>query len=221
MLPAGTFTLHLLNEHRSLFMRVLNDDKYNAILQSARKEFITKGFKDASMRSIAANAGVGLSNIYNYFLNKDDIFLAIVKPARDALYSFIHKNHNEESIDHNRSTTFGHKEEAVEYYIYLIDTYRDELRMLLFHSQGSSLGNFREAFTDYITETSFHYMDLERKHYPDTKEISPFFMHALASWMVSVMGEIVTHDLSKEKIREFFREYFRFEFAGWRELTET
>lgn len=202
-------------------MRILKDDKYNSILEAARNEFITKGFKDASMRSIAKNAGVGLSNIYNYFLNKDDIFLAIVKPARDAFYTFIHKNHTEESIDFNRSTTFGHQEETVEYYIYLIDTYREELRLLLFHPQGSSLGNFRDAFTDYITSVSFNYMELERKHYPDTHEISPFFIHALSSWMISVVGEIVSHNLSKEKIREFFNEYFRFEFAGWRELTGT
>jgi len=202
-------------------MRVLKDDKYNAILDAARNEFIRKGFKDASMRSIANNAGVGLSNIYNYFLNKDEIFLSIVKPARDTLYRFINQNHSEESIDFNRTTTFGHQEETIEYYITLIDRYKEELRLLLFHSQGSSFGNFRESFTDYITDVSFNYMEMEKKHYPDTQDISPFFIHTLASWMVSVMGEIVTHDISKQKIREFFREYFRFEFAGWRELTGT
>lgn len=200
-------------------MKVLKDDKYNSILEAARKEFIAKGFKDASMRSIARDAGVGLSNIYNYFLNKDDIFLAIVKPAKDAIYTFINQNHSEESIDSNRASTFGHQEETIEFYIYLIDLYREELRLLLFHSHGSSLSNFREVFTDYITNVSFEYMELEKKHYPNTNEISPFFIHTLASWMVSVMGEIVTHDLNKHKIREFFREYFRFEFAGWKELT--
>ena len=59
-------------------MRVLKDDKYKSILRAARKEFILRGFKDASMRTIAKDANVGLSNIYNYFKNKDEIFLEIV-----------------------------------------------------------------------------------------------------------------------------------------------
>jgi len=202
-------------------MRILKDDKYKSILSAARSEFINKGFKDASMRTIARNANVGLSNIYNYFTNKDEIFLAIVKPAKDDIFAFINKNHTEESIDFNRSSTFGHQEETIEYYINLIDKYREELRLLLFQSQGSSLDNFRETFTEYITQVSCDYMELEKKHFPDNTDVSPFFLHTLASWMVSVMGEIVTHDLNKQKIREFFREYFRFEFAGWRELTGT
>jgi len=202
-------------------MRVLQDEKYNSILEAARKEFITKGFKDTSMRGIAKEAGVGLSNIYNYFLNKDDIFLAIVKPAKNAIYSFINQNHTEESIVFNRSSNFGHQEESIEYYIHLIETYKEELRLLLFYSQGSSLGNFRDAFTDYITDVSFNYMEFEKKHYPNSIEVSSFFIHTLASGMVSVMGEIVSHDLSKQEIREFFREYFKFEYAGWKELTGT
>jgi len=200
-------------------MRLLKDDKYDSILEAARKEFIRKGFKDASMRDIAKNAGVGLSNIYNYFRNKDEIYLAIVKPVKDELFTFISRQHTEEYIDFHRSTTFGHQEAVIESYIDLIDRYHEELRLLLYRSDGSSVSGFRDAFTDHITQVSYNYMALEKKHFPNTKDVSRFFIHALASWMVSVLGEIVTHDLSKEKIREFFLEYFRFEFAGWRELT--
>lgn len=202
-------------------MRVLKDNKYNSILHASRKEFIYKGFKDASMRTIAKEANVGLSNIYNYFKNKDEIFLAIVKPAKDDLFSFITKQHSEESLDFNRMTTFGHQEEAIEYYIRLIYKYKDELRLLLYHSQGSSIGNFRDIFTDHITHVSYTYMELEQKYYPNAHKVSRFFIHAMSSWMVSILGEIVTHDLNKQKIREFFREYFRFGFAGWCELTGT
>lgn len=200
-------------------MRVLKDDKYNAILKTARQEFIMRGFKDASMRSISKKAKVGLSNIYNYFKNKDEIFLAIVKPVKDDLFTFITEQHAEGSVDSNRMSTFGHQEEAIEYYINLVYKYKEELRLLLHHSQGSSMGNFRDAFTDYLTQVSYDYMELEKKHYPDVNAISHFFIHAMSSWMVNTLGEIVAHNLSKQKMREFFREYFRFEFAGWRELT--
>lgn len=202
-------------------MRVLKDDKYNSILLSARTEFIAKGYKDASMRDIARQADVGLSNIYNYFRNKDEIYLAIVSPVRDRIFTFITEQHTEESIDRNRMAPMGHNEEAIEEYIGMIDRYRDEFRLLLFHSQGSSMEDFRNELTDHITIISHQYMVFEKNHFPQAGTVSDFFIHVQASWMVSILGEIVTHDMSKQKIRAFFREYFRYGFAGWRELTGT
>ena len=199
-------------------MRVLKDDKYRSILRAARKEFIQKGFKDASMRSIAKSADVGLSNIYNYFRNKDDIFLAIVTPARDSIFAFVTDKHTEKYIDFSILSTFDYQRETIEVYIQLLMKYKEELRLLLFSSQGSSVEDFRESFTEYLTDVSNNHMQIVKKYYPQVKEISPFFTHALCAFMVSIVGEIITHDLDKEKIREFFREYFKFEIAGWREL---
>lgn len=200
-------------------MRVLKDDIHNSILIAARNEFISKGFKDASMRDIARSAGVSLSNIYNYFKNKDELFLAVIKPAKDDIFAFIDLQHSEKNISFHGVTSFENQEESVEAYIQLIDRYREELRLLLFHSEGSSLKNFRDNFTDYLTQVSINYMSLLKKHHPRVHDVSEFFMHALCSWMVSILGEIITHDLDKQKIREFFREYFRYEISGWRELT--
>lgn len=202
-------------------MKILNDDKQIAIINAAREEFILKGFKDASMRTIAKNAGVGLSNIYNYFESKNEIFITVLEPAKDALYAFIKEQHSEGAITSNRETPFGHEEEAIDYYIDLICEYKEEYRLLLFRTDGSSLSNFRESFIDYLTQISFKYMDLEQKCYPNMKKVSPFLVHVISSWMVTLLGEVVTHKLGKPKIREFFKEFFRFEYAGWRELTGT
>lgn len=200
-------------------MRVLKDDKYEAILRAARSEFIRKGYKEASMRAIAAASGVGLSNVYNYFPGKDGIYAAVVGPARDELFLFIVRQHGEERVDFNRYASFGHCDDIIDDYIDIIERYREELRLLFYGSDGSSMGGFREAFTDHLTQVSSDYMALERRMFPQTREVSPCFIHALSSWMVSVVGEIVAHELDRHRIRDFFREYFRFEFAGWRELT--
>lgn len=199
-------------------MRILKDDKYNAILCAARQEFICKGFKDTSMRVVAKKANVGLSNIYNYFANKDELFLAVVKPAKDSFFAFVSDKHTEEYIDFSFMSTLRYQEETVEDYIRLLEKYKEELRLLLYHSEGSSLNNFRDDLTEFLTQVSFNHMDLVKKHYPHVNPVSPFFVHALCAFMVSTIGEIITHDLNREKIREFFREYFKFEIAGWREL---
>jgi AcrR family transcriptional regulator len=199
-------------------MRILKDYTHKSILQAARKEFIDKGFKEASMRNIAKDAGVGLSNIYNYFRNKDEIFLAIVKPAKEKLFAFVTEQHTE-PLDFTACAPLGHDEESVEFYIKLIFEYKEEYRLLLYHSQGSSMENFRDMLTDHITEVSNSFMTLENQHYPDAHKVSDFFIHAMSSWMTSILGEMATHDMDRQKIRDFFYEYFRFSFAGWRELT--
>ena len=200
-------------------MRVLKDDKYRSILQAARKEFIEKGFKDASMRSIAKDSDVGLSNIYNYFTSKDEIFLEIVAPARNDLFAFVKEKHTEKYIDFDFMSTLAYQEDTVDVYIQLLIKYKEEIRLLLFHSQGSTMENFRESLTEYLTDVSNNHKTIVKKYYPQMHEVSSFFTHTLCAFMVSIVGEIVTHDMDKQKIREFFKEYFRFQIAGWRELT--
>ncbi|WP_028651288.1 TetR/AcrR family transcriptional regulator [Nocardioides halotolerans] len=52
-----------------------------AMLASAVKVFAERGFHGASMRQLAAQAGVTQSNFYNYFPGKADILLAILREA--------------------------------------------------------------------------------------------------------------------------------------------
>jgi len=57
------------------------------ILESAIRVFAVKGFDDASMREIAAEAGLTTGAIYHHYKNKDDLFYDAVK---EAAY-FVHK----------------------------------------------------------------------------------------------------------------------------------
>jgi TetR/AcrR family transcriptional regulator, cholesterol catabolism regulator len=52
-----------------------------AILDSAITQFSRRGFHGASMRQLAAEAGITLSNVYNYFPTKSDILLGILRQA--------------------------------------------------------------------------------------------------------------------------------------------
>ena len=53
------------------------------ILACARKEFLEKGYSDASLRTIAAKADVTTGSIYSRFVGKEGLFSAIVQPAAD------------------------------------------------------------------------------------------------------------------------------------------
>jgi len=50
------------------------------IINAAKKCFIYKGYKEAGMRDIAAEANVALGTLYSYFRNKEELFNAIDMP---------------------------------------------------------------------------------------------------------------------------------------------
>ena len=55
-----------------------NQDTRGQIITAARHAFATKGFAGASIRGIAAEAGVDAALIHHYFDSKQQLFLATV-----------------------------------------------------------------------------------------------------------------------------------------------
>jgi AcrR family transcriptional regulator len=51
------------------------------ILKAARELFVSKGFRETTLDEIARHAEFGKGTLYNYFANKDEIFLGIVEQA--------------------------------------------------------------------------------------------------------------------------------------------
>ncbi len=60
---------------------------YEKILECATKEFLEKGYTDASLRTIAANADTSTNSIYVRFKDKEGLFSAIVEPAAEEFMS--------------------------------------------------------------------------------------------------------------------------------------
>ena len=84
-------------------MQTQKTDIHKIILEVSRKEFLMHGFKDTSMRTIAKKSGVSLSNIYNYFKDKDEILQAVLQSLINYL-SKIQTEHNDTNkIDTHKS----------------------------------------------------------------------------------------------------------------------
>lgn len=61
--------------------QVLKESQRHRILEAARRELLDYGCRDASMRRIAAEAGMTAGNLYRYFENKDQLIQVITQPA--------------------------------------------------------------------------------------------------------------------------------------------
>ena len=58
---------------------------HEQIMAAAWQEFLTYGFADASMRRIAAAAGMSAAGLYKHFPGKEEMFSALVEPAFQGL----------------------------------------------------------------------------------------------------------------------------------------
>jgi len=192
-----------------------------SILQAARAEFLERGFQDTSMRTIARLSGVTLSNIYNYFRDKDTLFRAVLQPLLDAFEDLLARHNSDYYLTTDVYSMKSYQEHMLDEFMRLPQHFRAELRLLLFHAAGSSLEHFRDTFCERQTREGIRYICLMKERYPDrvTGDVSPFFLRTVSSLWLTVMGEIVRHDeLSEADIERFLSEYLAFGTAGWKAL---
>lgn len=60
-------------------MQILKKEIREGIINTATRLFYDQGFEEASMRQIAGELHMSVSNLYKYFKNKEELFSEIVK----------------------------------------------------------------------------------------------------------------------------------------------
>jgi len=70
-----------LTDPRSIRDQAVKDAKSTLILDAARKIFGEKGFHETRLEDIAAESGFSKASLYNYYADKEEIFLSLA--ARD------------------------------------------------------------------------------------------------------------------------------------------
>lgn len=75
-------------------MQIKKEEIRQEILLAAEGEFYKRGYKDASMRTIAQKANTTLGNIYNYFENKEALLDAVIGDIPEKINAMI-KRHRE------------------------------------------------------------------------------------------------------------------------------
>ena len=86
------------------------------------------------MRDIAKASNVGLSNLYNYYENKDDIFKAVVKPIVKLLFLMLEEHHGTKNQDISLILSEAYFQKSVNEYVIIIKRNRRLRRMLFFNS---------------------------------------------------------------------------------------
>ena len=200
-------------------MQITKDNIRKELLQTAGRIFMQKGFLKTSMREIAEVSCVGLSNIYNYFKSKDEIFCEIVKPVTQAFEITLQKHHGSGRQDMNNMWSPDYLRQTTEEYLRIINRHGRLMELLLFRSQGSSLEKFKEQFTGRSTALVKEHAQRMRNEHPGLKlHVSDFTIHLHTVWMFSLLEECILYHPAPDEQERIVTEYVAFELAGWKEL---
>lgn len=72
--------------------QVLKQESRKKIIEAAKKEFLNKGYKAASMRDIANCADMTVGNVYRYFKNKQELVNVVIEPTLVRLNDILKKH---------------------------------------------------------------------------------------------------------------------------------
>jgi AcrR family transcriptional regulator len=202
-------------------MTDVQTDTQQKILDSGKTEFLRWGYKGASMRRIAENAGVTTGAIYLYYKNKEALFDAIVRESaevlltrfRDILDSFsAHHPDTQIQIMHEYS------EQGLAGMLDCIFDNYDAFKLIVCSSAGTPYETYIDKLVELEAESTGRFISILKERGKKVLPVDSQLVHMLASSLFYGLFEIITHDTKKEKALQYIDSLQRFYRAGWDRL---
>jgi AcrR family transcriptional regulator len=132
-------------------MQTLKEEIRNKIIEAAVSEIAQNGYEKASMRTIAKAAGISVSNTYNYYRSKEELFESIIEPVYDEV-----KNIFRQSLQQSLKKVAGGNtlqpfiDGIVNSFVQMDDRQRRLLIILAEKSAGTKYENSREEMVGLL-----------------------------------------------------------------------
>ena len=169
------------------------------------------------MRSIAKEAGCSLSNLYNYFNSKDDLFTKVLEPTLNEIKKALRAAKEIQLPEGQFITSLEKEQECNRIIIDYIEEHRDDMKLILLKSSGSSIESFPEYLVEKHQEMFVNYLDYLKKNFPEKIEhgISDFFIHTVSSAYLNIVVEFLTHDIPHDEMLRYTDEMIKYSYNGF------
>ena len=183
----------------------------DAIVAAARREFLSKGFHEASLRSIASEAGVTTGAIYGYFSSKEALLGAAVGNVE----------FESRSIEERSFSNMGAYEEHVQLRIidYIYD-HHDEFSLIAQHPVATRWERDLDRLAELEVRSTRAYGSELRAAGWDVRDPNPLVLEVIARQFFQALLQPIVRGVGREEARAFMTEYGRFYYEGARALME-
>ena len=183
-----------------------------ALLESAKAEFLKYGFHNANLRRISADSGVSTNSVYTRFGDKSGLFTAVVKPAADGLMKIYVDSISGAADCKNAAAATGMGDEGTELVLRYIYDNLDAFKLIFCHSAGTEYEHYFDKLAE--TEEKF-YKEFVTQFSVQGHRVSDFFIHVVCRTGWQYIYEVVSHDIPYEEAQEFMKSIREYSFAGW------
>ncbi len=193
-------------------------ENHKKIIAAAQQEFMTYGFKDASMRRIAAAAQMSASGLYKHFPSKEEMFAALVAPAYDGLVE-MYRQSADETRWILRTTDFAHawacSHETVWLMEYIYDHF-DAFCLAVRQAEGTRYENFLHDIAKLGEERTLSFMAQLRSRGIKLNNFSRKELHLLTTSYVDAIFQALRHDFTREEALHYAETLDQFFTLSWK-----
>ena len=183
------------------------------LLESARKEFMEKGFIKAELKTICENAKITTGAVYKRYKGKEELFSAVVEEAVATLDRFVSERTDVDfssMSDEEVRNTWIMKEKYILDVFRILWDIREEFVLLLEKSAGTVHENFGHDFAYRMTHAYKQYYEEAKKRNIAKAEITNQEMHVLCTTFWTSIYEPFIHKMSWREIEEHCKVLCRF-----------
>lgn len=188
------------------------------LLQSARAEFLAKGYQGASLRSICKASGVTTGALYFFFKDKDDLFCNVVGHMMDRLNALLTEHFSVEVNEMNNGMASDHNEdsdfESARNIVHEIYMHREEVLLVLTKSQGSSMESMPDNMVDQMDAHNAFICEAMCRAY-GTPMVDRNVVHWMSHSQIDMFIFMVTHIDNEEDAQKFVETGMKYLISGW------
>lgn len=192
------------------------------IHQTAKSEFLEKGFQSASLRRIVKSVGMTTGAFYGYYKSKEELFEALVgehynfliQRFKDAQWEF-----SELPYEKKQPDVMGEISELCMLdmlrYVY---NHLEECKLLLCCAEGTRFSSFiDEMVAIEVASTHAYQKVLEELGRPSPK-IDLILEHILITGMFHTFFDLVIHEIPLKDAENYVKKMQEFYIAGWMKI---
>ena len=201
-------------------MRPLNEKLAADLLETGKNMFLEQGFRNASLREIAAKLGVTTGAIYRYYTDKEALFDAIVSgPAEELVnrYRTAQQEYAAKPLEVQLGGISGVSEENSWIMDYIYDHF-DTFKLIVCSSAGTRYEHYIDILVEIEANSAMQLTEKMQAAGYQLPLLNDEMAHMISSGLFNCIFETVRHDMPKEKALAYTGSYQLFYTAGWMKI---
>lgn len=175
------------------------------ILESAKQEFLAKGFEKASLKEICAKAQVTTGALYKRYSGKEELFQAVVSDTVADLNGVYEEKCVADlsaASDETLIKAWDMDEEYMMWWFRFLYDRHDGFVLLLKCAEGTGYSNFQHDWVEKMTSATYVYYQEAYRRKLTKVYVSESEMHILLSAFWTTIYEPFIHDYTLEQLED-------------------